>query len=589
MSLTQEKIYPPHPTPKRGVGFFMGFNQKVNRIAYNVDNLIYQRGLTNIFDCEVYNQHAAKTTQASYSPNGRWIASADEEGHLRVWTPQNKDKTLAVEARPISGPVLDMAWTEDSQRLAIVGQGQKSYGCVINAETGASLGEVVGHTGAVNTCALRVQRPFRWVTAGDDCQHVFYKGPPFKFDHTGHDHDKFIEAVRYAPDGSIYATVGLDGRVCTYDGQTGAYINTFQQPCGISSLAFSPNSKQILLALMNGSAVIIDAEKGETVETYKIGDEVYQQQMGAFWTADKKMTVSLNGDFNFLDNGAITIERGHTAALDTVCPIPGGFATGGADGRVLLWKYDNVPYAVFSPDTTCAPISGLALLPGNEHIVVARADGVGFILNISDASVVKQLTLGKKASGFIVVGKDYACTYVEKNLIFIRNETATPQTLNFVPTAIAVSPDGEEIAVGGADKLVHLFKPDGTETGTISGCFSECAAICYSPDGSKISATSNNKEIIVWNRSDLANPVHDGWRFHSLAVTKLLWLDEVNLVTVSKDRSIRVWSLQKKRKYVVLERAHEQGIADAIWTEDKLLLTAGRDGAVKTWKVEPAA
>jgi WD40 repeat protein len=82
----------------------------------------------------------------------------------------------------------------------------------------------------------------------------------------------------------------------------------------------------------------------------------------------------------------------------------------------------------------------------------------------------------------------------------------------------------------GNDKTVDLYD---TEAGKVKG---------YSPDGTKIAAYRENKEIMVWNRNDTVNRIIDGWRFHSLAVTKILFLvDNVELMTVSKDKSIRLW------------------------------------------------
>ena len=586
MSVTLDKIYPPHPTPTRALGFFPGFNEKVYRLCYCVDTLVYQRGVDNIFDCEIYNQHQGKTTCASYSPSGRWIASADEEGHLRVWTPQNKDKTLQIEARPIAGPVCDMSWTEDSERIAVVGQGAKSYGCALNATTGSSLGEVQGHTGPVRTVALRAQRPFRMVTAGDDCKHVYYKGPPFKFDHTKNDHDKFISCARFAPDGSVFVTVGLDGRVCVYDGQSGEIKNTHKMPTGITACCFSPDSKQLLLTQMDGKVLAVNVESGEIAQTWNVGSEVHQQQAGVLWTSKQKMSIGLNGDFNFLlDDGSIKTERGHTSCIVAATPIEGGFASADTCGRVLFWKYGDIPYAVFGEEGSGLPACcGICTL-GDGNVAVTREDGALTILNKENASVIKSLTISKKSTGPLVASGNTVFTYSEKNLLIIGDDVKTIP-LDYVPTAIAISVDGQEIAVGGADKLVHLYDTTGNEKGKIEGLFKECCAIAYSPDGLKIAASSQNKEIIVWNRDNVSTPFHEGWRYHSLAITKILWMsDNIGLVTVAKDRSIRLWSLEKKRRDIELARAHEQQINDAFWINETTLLTVGHDGAVRTWNI----
>ena len=585
--MTLNEVIPPHPVPRRALGYFIGFNERLNRIAYTLNNIVYLRGLTNILDCDVFNQHQAKCTIASFSPTGRFVASADEEGNLKVWAP-TKQQTVQLETRPISGPIYDMSWTEDNERVACVGKGQKSYGCVINATNGSSLGEVMGHTAVVNTCAMRAQRPFRLVTAGDDSQHVFYKGPPFKFDHTGRDHEKFIICARYAPNGSVYATAGLDGKVIIYDGPTGALVKAHQLNAGICCISFSPDSKNLLCAMMDGAARIINVDDGAVVKEYKIGDEIYQQQQGCLWTKTTKMSISLNGDFNFLnEDGSIRTEYGHTGAINAVTKIDGGFVSGDSTGRILFWKYGEAPYACFGQEVDGVPISAIATVAGGEMVAAAKANGSLIYLKVADGSVVKQVTIGKKGTGNMVAKGDVLVTFTEKNLIIVKgNGEPKIVQLTYTPTYVAVSQDATEIAVGGNDKLVHLLTTDGQETGKITGLFKECAAIEYSPDNTMIAATSENKEIMIWKRTDYNNPIIDGWRFHSLAIKKIIWVDNVNLITVSKDRSIRMWSIEKKRKYVETPRAHEQSITDGFLVDADKLLTVGLDGCIRTWKIQ---
>ncbi|KAK8893215.1 WD40 repeat-like protein [Tritrichomonas musculus] len=586
MTVTPKDLYAPHPLPRRGLGFFISYCDRLGRICYSVDNVVYQRGLDKLLDTDYYSEHQDKVSLASYSPTGLFIASSDVEGRLRIWAPTNKEHILKLEARPISGPVYDMSWTEDNERLACIGKGQKSYGCVINAKTGASLGEVMGHTAVVQSCALRAQRPFRFVTGGDDCQSVFYKGPPFKFDHTAHDHDKFILCVRYAPDGSVYITTGLDGKLCIYDGPTGEHKATHQLPCGVSTVSFSPDSKQVLCSLMDGRNVIVNVETGATEGEWSVGSEVYHQQMGCLWTKNIKFSISLNGDFNYLEEGGkVRTEYGHTAAVNNVVSIPGGFVSGDAVGRVLFWKNGEAPYACFSPEGESAPVCGMVVLPGNDKVAVSRLDGVLTILNVADGTVNATWTLGKKGSGQLVAKNDYIATYLDKNLLVIRGQTVNTYPLSFAPAAIAVSQDGAEIALG-ENKTVHFYTPNGEETAKVTGLFKECCAIAYSPDNTKVAASSINKEIMIWDRSDLENPLIDGWRFHSLAITKILWIDNENLVTVSKDRSIRLWSMKKRRVNIECPRAHVQSITDAEWLEENLLITSGIDGALRTWTIE---
>jgi hypothetical protein len=209
-------------------------------------------------------------------------------------------------------------------------------------------------------------------------------------------------------------------------------------------------------------------------------------------------------------------------------------------------------------------------------------------LSVADGSVAGSYTVGKRATGpgVAVAGGGFA-TFVEKSLVVVAGGQVKAVPLAFTPTAIAAAPGGAEIAVGGADKTIYLYDAAGVAKGRIDGLLGEAAAIGYSPDGTKIAGSSENKEIIVWNRNDTANPIVDGWRFHSLSITKILFLaDNVGLVTISKDRSIRLWSIAKRRQNYELARAHEQQINDGFWVDNTTLLTAGFDGSIRTWKVE---
>lgn len=52
---------------------------------------------------------------------------------------------------------------------------------VFTADSGNSLGDLIGHSAAVNAISFRPERPFRLVSASEDNSLCFYEGPPFKF------------------------------------------------------------------------------------------------------------------------------------------------------------------------------------------------------------------------------------------------------------------------------------------------------------------------------------------------------------------------------------------------------------------------
>lgn len=589
MSITPETTYAPHPTPQRGHGFFISANDNTDTCAYCIDNLVYIQGLENKFDTNVYIGHQGKTTAATYSPNGRWVASSDEAGNVKIWEPKCMETGLRLETRPISGPIFDISWTGDNDRISCVGQGaNNTFGVVISAGEGSSQGEVMGHTKVVNTGCLKPTRPFRFVSAGDDCTHVFYKGPPFKFDHSCKDHDKFILCARFAPDGSIYATTGLDGKVCVYDGKESTKVNEFKFPCGVTTLAFSPDSKQALLSLTDGRALVINMADGSVAEEYTIGQEIWQQQAGALWTKKHKMTVSLNGDFNFLEDGKVRVERAHAAGVTCACLIPGGFVTADTRGMILFRKFGESPYASANPEgveVKTPHVVALALSQDEKHLYAARADSTLSVYRVEDGFQEKNINIKQPIKGLYRI-QDKILIYTQEGLLLLQGDAPTKIATPFVPTSVAVHPEGKEICIGGPKGATVFIDLAGAKLGEAKGHDSDVVAIAYSADGAKVATAAARKDITVWSRDNLNEAIQEGWSFHSLPVTKIMFAkDGVHLITVSGDRTIRQWSLEKKRRYVVVERAHQQRINDAHWIDETHLLTVGEDGATKTWAV----
>lgn len=50
---------------------------------------------------------------------------SDASGKIRIWDTTQKEHLLKYEYTPISGKIKDIAWTEDSKRIAVVGDGRE--------------------------------------------------------------------------------------------------------------------------------------------------------------------------------------------------------------------------------------------------------------------------------------------------------------------------------------------------------------------------------------------------------------------------------------------------------------------------------
>lgn len=120
-------------------------------------------------------------------------------------------------------------------------------------DTGTSNGTIGGPSKPINSCDFRPARPFRIIAGSEDnsvtvfegiffyfftCLWSVYKfndsryndfsknvsGPPFKWKMTKTEHQRFVQSVRYSPNGDHFATGGFDGKIFIYDGKTSDLI-----------------------------------------------------------------------------------------------------------------------------------------------------------------------------------------------------------------------------------------------------------------------------------------------------------------------------------------------------------------------------
>lgn len=52
---------------------------------------------------------------------------ADQSGKVRIWDTVNKEHILKNEFHPFGGPIKDIAWSPDNQRMVVVGEGRERY------------------------------------------------------------------------------------------------------------------------------------------------------------------------------------------------------------------------------------------------------------------------------------------------------------------------------------------------------------------------------------------------------------------------------------------------------------------------------
>jgi WD40 repeat protein len=210
----------------------------------------------------------------------------------------------------------------------------------------------MGTSKAINSVDFKPSRPFRAVVASEDNSVCYFEGPPFKWKKSLNEHDRFVNCIRYSPNGERFASGGADGKLIIYDGKTGDKINEVGKPAhagSIFALTWDPSSQLILTVSGDKTARLWNIDSGELVKEFIFGNSVEDQQVGCLWQGSTVLTVSLSGYINYLDvNGDVSITKvvkGHSKSITalTVANVNGKsmFFSASHDGLIIAWNADN--------------------------------------------------------------------------------------------------------------------------------------------------------------------------------------------------------------------------------------------------------
>jgi WD40 repeat protein len=93
-----------------------------------------------------------------------------------------------------------------------------------------------------------------------------HSGVPFKFSHSINNHSRFVQVVKYAPNGDVFATAGSDGNVYIYSAageDSNSLVTDLSQAHtgSVFGLAWDKNSSQLATASADGTVKLWDIEK----------------------------------------------------------------------------------------------------------------------------------------------------------------------------------------------------------------------------------------------------------------------------------------------------------------------------------------
>jgi WD40 repeat protein len=541
----------------------------------------------------------------AFSPDGNTLAggggvpyNSAKPGSVYLW-----DRTSRQQATSLSTAhqVNALAFSQDGKSLYIAGaQGYLSWWQIASQKETVVLPKMV----EPNICLA--------ISKGEKILGVGAVGGLLLYDQPAggsvrallHDPAVEISALAFSPDNTRLAVGNDRGMILLWDVATWSVRKTFQQPGKISSLAFSPDGKKLATACWDDTISLWDTDSEHRRILY---GHIGQVNSVAF-TPDGKTLVSGANDGTVrlwdMDPKHVLVERIPTGSF--VCGIALSddartLATTDGEDTVRLWDASSgTPLGTlagshlqdtrfqFSPD-------GRMLASGywtewNLHLQAHRTS----LVHAESSALLTYNTHGG-ANAYAVTMKD---------MILRRRTGGLTKDIQGVG-GIALSPDGDTVAVAGTDRERTKYE-DGTLElwslrtrqwlGSIRGAHSnDITALAFSRDGKSLASGGWDHKVRVWEVSKILG-MQDGREGHrtltpieledqgaqvfAIAFTR----DKKTVAVGTEDSKIRLCSLETGEVIAWLPDHQGTVTSLAFSYDDNLLVSGSVDGTVHFWR-----
>jgi WD40 repeat protein len=381
----------------------------------------------------------------AYSPDGRRLASADEDGPIRVWEPEGDER----HGRSLHGHpqgVSRLPFIPDlARRLAF-------------SPDGAMLASL-GTTGDVRLWDVS--------DAGD---------PRVLKGHTAH-----VYPVAFSADGRWIASGGWDQRVRLWDAASGRPAAVMEHelredPNFVLSVAFSPDGARLASWARFGEIRIRDPATGQLLQVLghagrKRSGYVHDVAFSLDWTR----LYAGNED-------RIACWDARTGREHPALPVPL------RETRIVVFRPDGRRLAAAGQDGHFVVVD-----PADGPVLVRLCHEGGSIEAVRFSPDGRRLATGG-ASGDVRIW-DADTGRLRRSL-----ESHTGEVF-----AVAWHPDGRRLATAGRDRNIRIWDPEaGDELITLAGHSSYVYSLTFSPDGRTLVSGSGDSTVRHWDTFPVA-------------------------------------------------------------------------------------
>ncbi|KAL4426871.1 hypothetical protein ABPG74_008795 [Tetrahymena malaccensis] len=604
--LAERYVYPPAPFTERGKHTCLDIHAGTNRILYSTANVVVIRDLNDFTKVHaVFSEHKHNTTAAKFSPNGNYVCSGDEKGFVIVWNAVGNNLIIKKQwdFPQLTGAIRDIAWTFDSERIAIAGEGQKIMAKVFAYDTGSQLGEISGQSKNLLTCSFKPSRPFRLATAGEEFAVQFYEGPPFKFKRAHKPHTSFINCLRFCPKSEKFITVSSDKKVFLYDAVNGDLIKEIfanGHTGGIIYCDWFEDGNTIVTASSDKLVRIWSLQDEKLLKTLRVSEnpQVEHQQVSVKVNKQDVYSITLNGHINVWKNAHQLEENslptsvlvGHQNSVNQISQLKTGqLVSSDINGRIIVWDNNNIPRLPDGKQHEAGIVKFKISKDATKVFSFCNSQKLN-TLDLTTFAFGEQVAVQGKTIDLVSSKVDDNTVYLlQENLIKIYKNREQTGEIKFQhsSTVFDVSANDSLFAIGNDKGQILLINLQGEKIGMLENYPQKITAISFSHDGKLLLCGDSGFRVNAWDvekkESLTQKLVHSSQMITSVKLSP----NGKYILTSSLDNKAIIYESATFNKVESFEFVHKRGMNYATFGQDgQSIITCGSDNLIKVFNTK---